>query len=53
MPRTAEQGYAELISRVKEYSLLGSCASVLGWDERTYMPRQGSSHRAEQVSEVP
>src|SRR5437588_7763487 len=50
MPRTAEQGYAELIDRVKEYSLLGSCASVLGWDERTYMPHQGSAHRAEQMA---
>src|SRR5439155_25756580 len=42
--------YAELISRIKDYSLLGSCASVLGWDERTYMPRQGSAHRAEQMA---
>jgi carboxypeptidase Taq len=44
------QAYAELISRIKEYSLLGSCGSVLGWDERTYMPRQGSAHRAEQMA---
>jgi carboxypeptidase Taq len=50
MPRTAEQAYADLIQRVKEYSLLGSCASLLGWDERTYMPRQGSAHRAEQMA---
>src|SRR5262245_36594806 len=42
--------YENLIRRVKEYSLLGSCASVLGWDERTYMPRRGSAHRAEQMA---
>src|SRR5207245_10330771 len=42
--------YAELIRRSKECSLLGSCASVLGWDERTYMPRKGSAHRAEQMA---
>ena len=48
MPRSADQAYAELIQRIKEYSLLGSCAGLLGWDERTYMPRQGSVHRAEQ-----
>ncbi|MBY0526014.1 MAG: carboxypeptidase M32 [Gemmataceae bacterium] len=45
-----DQAYAELIQRVKEQSLLGSCASVLGWDERTYMPHAGSSHRAEQMA---
>jgi carboxypeptidase Taq len=44
------QAYAELIRRIKDYSLLGSCASVLGWDERTYMPHQGSAHRAEQMA---
>ncbi len=42
--------YEELIHRFKEYSLLGSCASVLGWDERTYMPHQGSAQRAEQMA---
>lgn len=45
-----DQAYAELIRRCKEHSLLGSCAGVLGWDERTYMPRQGSAHRAEQMA---
>src|SRR5260370_1313988 len=44
------QAYAELIRRIKESSLLGSCANVLGWDERTYMPRLGSAHRAEQMA---
>src|SRR5438105_3207323 len=46
----SDQAYAELIRRIKDYSLLASCASVLGWDERTYMPRQGSTHRAEQMA---
>lgn len=46
----AESAYAELIRHVKDYSLLNSCASVLGWDERTYMPRCGSAHRAEQMA---
>jgi carboxypeptidase Taq len=44
------QAYTELIRRVREAALLESCASVLGWDERTYMPRQGSAHRAEQMA---
>src|SRR6266851_1563033 len=50
MLHTADQVYAELIRRTKEGALLGSCAAVLGWDERTYMPHQGSSHRAEQMA---
>jgi carboxypeptidase Taq len=42
--------YAELIRRWKEAAMLGSCGGVLGWDERTYMPRNGSAHRAEQMA---
>ncbi len=45
-----QQAYTELLTRVREGALLESCASVLGWDERTYMPRQGSAHRAEQMA---
>jgi carboxypeptidase Taq len=45
-----DQAYAELIQRIKEHALLGSCGSVLGWDERTYMPHEGSAHRAEQMA---
>jgi carboxypeptidase Taq len=46
----AEQDYADLIRRVREAGLLESCAGVLGWDERTYMPRGGSTHRGEQMA---
>jgi len=45
-----DQAYAELIRRVKDQALLASCGSVLGWDERTYMPHEGSTHRAEQMA---
>src|SRR5205085_9870246 len=45
-----DQAYAELIRRVKECRLLNSCAEMLGWDERTYMPHNGSPHRAEQMA---
>lgn len=40
--------YEELIRRAKEWSLLGSCSALLGWDEQTYMPRGGTEHRGEQ-----
>ena len=45
-----QQAYDELIREIKEIALLESCASVLFWDERTYMPRGGAAHRAAQVS---
>ena len=43
-----DRAYEDLLGRRKEVGLLGSCAAVLGWDERTYMPRGGAAHRAEQ-----
>jgi carboxypeptidase Taq len=49
MPKP-EAAYADLIRRVKEAALVSSCGAVLGWDERTYMPRQGSAFRGEQMA---
>ncbi len=46
---SAQKAYEELIKRVREVSLLTSCEEVLAWDERTYMPRGGAAHRAEQL----
>jgi carboxypeptidase Taq len=45
----AQQAYTELLRRVREATLLGSCAGVLAWDERTYMPRQAAAHRGDQM----
>jgi carboxypeptidase Taq len=45
-----KQAYTDLLHSVRDGVLLESCASVLGWDERTYMPRLGSAHRAEQMA---
>ncbi len=42
--------YQQLIAEIKQISLLGSCASVLGWDKQTYMPKGGAGHRAEQLA---
>src|SRR5262245_40281196 len=47
---TRDNAYSELVRRFKEWSVLGSCASALSWDEQTYMPPQGSAHRAEQMA---
>ena len=50
MSRSPEQAYNELIERLRTTAVLESCASVLGWDEQTYMPPGGAEHRANQLS---
>jgi carboxypeptidase Taq len=50
MAEKYDELYQELIRRCKEIAVLGSCGGLLGWDERTYMPRAGSQARAEQMS---
>src|SRR5437899_6162946 len=50
MVDSVQRAYADLIKRVKDSSLLNSCAELLAWDERTYMPHNGSAHRAEQMA---
>ena len=47
---TPEVAYDELILRVRDAGVLASCAGLLGWDERTYLPRAGAAHRGEQVA---
>jgi carboxypeptidase Taq len=47
---TVDATYAELIQRTKETAVLASCGAVLGWDERTYMPHDGSAFRGDQMA---
>lgn len=47
---TPADAYVELIRRSKELGVLNSCAAVLGWDQQTYMPRNGASLRGEQMA---
>ena len=47
---SAKEAYDKLLTIVREIGTLESCAAVLGWDERTYMPRGGAEHRASQLS---
>ena len=42
--------YEQLLAELKDVSLIGSCMSVLGWDEQTYLPPAGSGHRANQMA---
>jgi carboxypeptidase Taq len=45
-----QDAYAELIRRTKEAAVLASCGALLGWDERTYMPHDGSAFRGDQMA---
>src|SRR3954471_11568263 len=47
---TPDAAYAELIRRSREAAVLSACGAVLGWDERTYMPRNGSGFRGDQMA---
>src|SRR5690606_28543149 len=49
-PMTTPSAYDQLIAESKEIALLGSTASVLGWDEQTYMPAGAAPLRADQFS---
>ena len=42
--------YQQLVTELKEISLLGSVAALLDWDEQTQMPPKGAEHRADQAS---
>ncbi len=49
---TSREAYEQLVHRYREARLLESIGSLIGWDERTYMPPKGSAHRAEQMALV-
>ncbi len=40
--------YKELLERIRELSELEQAASLLAWDEQTYMPPGGAADRARQ-----
>ena len=47
-----DAAYLELLHRAREHTLLGSCATLLEWDEDVSMPEGGAEHRAEQQALV-
>ncbi|MCK4427465.1 MAG: carboxypeptidase M32, partial [candidate division Zixibacteria bacterium] len=42
--------YERLLSLIREASLLRSSMAILEWDERTYLPKGGQEHRANQLA---
>src|SRR5437763_1378370 len=49
MPNVNDR-YKQFISTLKEISTLDSAASLLSWDEQTFMPKKGAELRANQAS---
>jgi carboxypeptidase Taq len=47
---TPTDAYADLTRRSRDLALLNSCAAVLGWDQQTYMPRNGAGLRGDQMA---
>ena len=45
-----EERYNQLVTKIRETALLGSCGHLLGWDEQTNLPKKGAEHRAEQLA---
>jgi len=45
-----ETAYADLLKLTREAALLGSCGSLLGWDERTGLPPKGAEFRGDQMA---
>ena len=45
-----QEAYDDLVGRAKQQSVLASCSSILSWDEQTYMPSAGASHRSNQMA---
>jgi carboxypeptidase Taq len=45
----SHEAYAELVRRARESAILGSCSSLLGWDEHTFMPTGAAAHRSAQM----
>jgi carboxypeptidase Taq len=44
------QPYPQLVQSIRQIALLGSINSILGWDERVYLPAAGAELRADQQS---
>ena len=44
--------YERLVAHIADASLLGSTASILGWDQETMMPDGGLEHRSRQLAQL-
>ena len=44
--------YDSLLQRSREIAVYNSAASLLSWDQETYMPPKAGAYRAEQLSQL-
>jgi carboxypeptidase Taq len=47
---SSSPAYDELVKLVTDAAVLGSCGSLLSWDERTHLPPRGAEFRGEQMA---
>ena len=50
MSSLIQDSYDQLLERSKRLTVLGTTASLAGWDMQTYMPARGIGLRSEQLS---
>jgi carboxypeptidase Taq len=47
---TTSTAYSALTTELQQIAILGSCGSLVSWDEQTCLPPRGTEFRAEQLS---
>jgi carboxypeptidase Taq len=50
MNTTDQRAYDELLAHLRQMSLVASSQELLAWDELTYLPDEGTEHRARQLA---
>ena len=50
MSTTDQRAYDELLAHLRQMSLVASSQELLAWDELTYLPDEGTDHRARQLA---
>ncbi len=50
MTEDFKKAYGRLLDLSKEISLLNSCMSLLDWDQKTYIPKEGVENRGNQLA---
>jgi carboxypeptidase Taq len=50
MSTSDQRAYDELLAHLRQMSLVASSQELLAWDELTYLPDEGTDHRARQLA---
>jgi carboxypeptidase Taq len=52
MSTTNQRAYDELLAHLRQMALIASSQELLAWDELTYLPDEGTEHRARQLAHL-